>query len=124
MQRYAIIENNKVTNITIASSEVASERGWILAPENAAIGWDYIDNNFINNIEKPNFAEINRQQAIKLLQETDWTELSSVSNSTNDIYLSNVNEFIEYRKIIRSIAVNPSNEEIIFSQKPEEVWSH
>lgn len=123
MQKYAVIENNKVINIALASQDVASERGWILVSDDAAIGWDYIDGKFIDNRPQSDYTEINRQQAMSILQETDWVELHSVSDSTNDVYLSNVNDFLSYRSVIRSIAVNPPNQQIEFPQKPQEIWS-
>jgi hypothetical protein len=41
--RYAIIENNKVVNIVLATPEFAQEQGWVECPENVNIGWDYND---------------------------------------------------------------------------------
>jgi hypothetical protein len=41
--RYAIIENNKVVNIVLATAEFAQEQGWVECPENVSIGWDYND---------------------------------------------------------------------------------
>jgi len=39
--RYAVIENNKVANIVIATPEVAAKRGWIEFPEGVDIGWSF-----------------------------------------------------------------------------------
>jgi hypothetical protein len=48
-----------------------------------------------------------KKQAQLLLSETDWVELPSVSDSTNNPYLINVAAFIDYRNKIRVLAVNP-----------------
>ena len=44
--RYAIIENNLVTNVVVASAEIASEHGWIACP-NAGPGWKYVNGQFV-----------------------------------------------------------------------------
>lgn len=48
------------------------------------------------------------QEAATLLQQTDWTEVPSVSDATQPIYLSNAAEFAAYRAELRVIAVNPT----------------
>lgn len=49
MQNFAIIENGKVINVVVADLDYATEQGWISLPENAGIGWDYIDGQFVDN---------------------------------------------------------------------------
>jgi hypothetical protein len=39
--RYAILENNKVVNIAVATPEVAAERGWVECPNGVGIGWTF-----------------------------------------------------------------------------------
>jgi hypothetical protein len=39
--RYAIIENNKVVNIVLATPEFAQEQGWLECPDGVDIGWDF-----------------------------------------------------------------------------------
>ena len=39
--RYAVIENNVVVNIAIATPEVAAERGWLECPDGVGIGCCY-----------------------------------------------------------------------------------
>lgn len=39
--RYAVIENNVVVNIAIATPEVAAERGWLECPDGVGIGWTF-----------------------------------------------------------------------------------
>ena len=68
--------------------------------------------------------EGNKQQAIELLKQTDWIELPSVSDSSNNPYLTNKDEFITYRNALRLIAINPASEEIVFPVIPNEQWSN
>ena len=65
----------------------------------------------------------NKSQASTLLQETDWTESPSVSDPTNSPYLVNVSDFINYRVLIRAIAVNPPEYPAVFPDLPKEQWS-
>jgi hypothetical protein len=59
--------------------------------------------------------EANKQQAIALLQQTDWTQVS-------DAPLLNKQVFTDYRAAVRAIAINPPVE-AVFPSKPDEVWS-
>jgi hypothetical protein len=51
--KYAVINNNLVVNTTISDDEFAQSQGWILCSENVAIGWDYIDGQFVDNRPVP-----------------------------------------------------------------------
>jgi hypothetical protein len=64
----------------------------------------------------------NKAQAESLLQQTDWVEVPSVSNTANTPHLINYAEFITYRLAVRAIAVNPPTEPAVFTEKPNEVW--
>jgi hypothetical protein len=49
-----------------------------------------------------------KQQASKLLYETDWTTIPDVADPTkSDPYLLNPNDFAAYRSNVRKLAVNP-----------------
>lgn len=48
MPNYAVIENKKVVNLCVASSEDAKPDNWVLC-EIGGIGWDYIDGQFVDN---------------------------------------------------------------------------
>ncbi len=50
---YAIIENNTVINNVIADEDYATEQGWVLLPEGAGIGWEYINGQFVDNRPVP-----------------------------------------------------------------------
>lgn len=47
--RYAIIENGLVTNVVVASAEIATQSGWIACPD-ASPGWTYADGAFVEPV--------------------------------------------------------------------------
>ena len=49
MAKYAVIENGKVVNTTLAEADVAADRGWVACPDEAGIDWDYINGQFVDN---------------------------------------------------------------------------
>jgi hypothetical protein len=72
----------------------------------------------------PTTAEENKFTAIGLLQQTDWTQITSVSDPTlSNPYLSNKNEFDVYRNAVRQYALNPIEGDINWPIIPEEVWT-
>jgi hypothetical protein len=72
----------------------------------------------------PPTVEENKLIAVAKLQQTDWTTVSDVGDSTKSSpYLSNVNDFIVYRNAIRQYAINPVSGYIDWPQLPEEVWT-
>ena len=66
--------------------------------------------------------ESNKTQAISLLAQTDWTEISSVSDASKPTYLLNVQDFINYRAQLRVIAINPPVIVDNWPPKPTEQW--
>ena len=75
-------------------------------------------NTFVTN-QKISFC---KQKAKAILQEMDWTEIPSVINPSNAIYLVNSADFVEYRNKIHDLAVNPI-ENPIWPIVPTEQWS-
>lgn len=71
----------------------------------------------------PPTAEQNKQRAMTLLQQTDWTELPSVSNPGSGLYLMNAAEFVTYRDAIRQVAVYPTAGDLEWPVIPTEQWS-
>jgi len=63
-----------------------------------------------------------KQQAKSALAETDWTEITSVSDPSNPVYLLNADEFITYRNQLRAIAVDDTGT-VQWPVKPTEQWS-
>ena len=64
----------------------------------------------------------NKTQAQQLLSETDWSEIPSVTNTSNTPHLVNSADFVTYRNALRSIAVNPPVT-AAWPTKPTEQWS-
>jgi hypothetical protein len=72
----------------------------------------------------PPTAEQNKQTAITLLQQTDWTTIPDVSDpAKSNPYLSNVNDFVTYRNAVRQYAINPVLGDITWPAIPQEVWT-
>ncbi len=71
----------------------------------------------------PATAEQNKSTASRLLLDTDWVELPSVSNSNEPVFLTNKVDFIAYRTALRAIAVNPPAGNLTWPAKPSAVWS-
>ncbi len=72
----------------------------------------------------PPTAEGNKGQAIYLLQQTDWTQIPSVSDpALSNPYLANKDEFDVYRNAVRQYALNPVSGNIYWPTLPQEVWT-
>ena len=72
----------------------------------------------------PPTAEENKQTAIVLLQQTDWTQIPSVSDpALSNPYLANKNAFDLYRNSVRQYALNPVAGDINWPVAPTEVWT-
>jgi len=71
----------------------------------------------------PPTAEQNKNKAITLLSATDFVVLSDVDDPALNPHLLNKTDFINYRNIIRNIAVNPVAGDINWPVKPTEQWS-
>lgn len=65
-------------------------------------------------IREEKIKENNKNKAMSLLTETDWTQL-------NDVSLINKDEFASYRQDLRTIVFNPQVDSI-FPVKPQEQW--
>ncbi len=69
-------------------------------------------------------AEDNKNTAINLLSQTDWTTIPDVSDpALSNPYLTNQQEFIDFRNIVRPIAINPVAGDINFPTTPTAIWS-
>jgi hypothetical protein len=72
----------------------------------------------------PPTVEQNKQTAINLLQQTDWTQIPSVSDpALSNPYLANKNAFDIYRNAARQHALNPVAGDITWPTMPQEVWT-
>lgn len=91
---------------------------------NAEIAWNVAANPPPPPAPTPEqIQDQNKATASQLLQETDWVEIPSVSNQSNNPHLINLSEFLTYRNLLRGIAVNPPATPIDpWPIKPAEVW--
>ena len=69
-------------------------------------------------------AEDNKQTAVYFLQQTDWTQIPSVSDpALSNPYLANKNAFDLYRNSVRQYALNPVAGNITWPTMPVEQWT-
>lgn len=68
-------------------------------------------------------VEANKQQAVQLLQQTDWVNEPDVINTSLNPHLLNQGDFLVYRSQLRAIAVNPTAGYLDWPVKPQEQWS-
>jgi len=69
-------------------------------------------------------AEDNKNTAVNLLTQTDWTTIPDVADpALSNPYLTNQAEFITYRNQVRAIAINPVAGNIDFPATPTAIWS-
>jgi hypothetical protein len=69
-------------------------------------------------------VEDNKNIAINLLSQTDWTTIPDVANpALSNPYLTNQAEFIAFRNQVRPIAINPMAGNIDFPTTPNPIWS-
>jgi exo-beta-1,3-glucanase (GH17 family) len=62
-----------------------------------------------------------KSQAQSLLQNTDWSEIPSVTNTANTPHLINSSDFVAYRNALRVLAINPVVNPT-WPTKPTEQW--
>jgi len=86
--------------------------------------WDVANNPPPPPPPSPPTADENKGTAISLLQQTDWTQIPSVSDpSLSNPYLANKNAFDLYRNSVRQYALNPVAGDINWPAIPQEVWT-
>ena len=67
--------------------------------------------------------QANKQQAINLLSQTDWTAIPSVADpAQSNPYLANQAAFLEYSNQVRVISINPTGVVESWPVEPDEVW--
>jgi hypothetical protein len=132
LTRYAIVDGETVINVIdyeIAPSNPPSGfENPIIAVQSDLAGpdWTYINGEFVSPpVLQPTpqqLIDTCKQTAISLLQATDWSELPSVTNTSNPHHLVNYADFITYRMAVRAYAINPV-ENPIWPMLPTEQWS-
>jgi hypothetical protein len=64
----------------------------------------------------------NAQTAVGILNSTDWTTIADIGLPEANPRLSNQDQFIAYRQVIRQIAVYPTAGQVTWPTPPTEVW--
>lgn len=78
----------------------------------------------VQNLPDDVCEQNNKNQAVSLLQQTDWTSIPDVANpAVSNPYLTNQAAFLSYRSQIRAIAVNPPVLVDPWPVCPNEIWS-
>jgi hypothetical protein len=118
-------QGNLVVQVEQQEFEVALPLFWVDCDNSvAAYGYTYDNGNFLPYIPPAPTAEENKQKAVTLLQETDWTSVADVGDSSvSNPYLVNQTAFLAWRSQIRAIAVNPTAGNLSWPAKPQEQWS-
>ena len=116
-------ENNRIAEVAVQSFEVAPPLYWVACADDVTTEWTYVDGVFVPYTPPVPTAEQNKATASSLLTATDWTTIADVASPINSPYLTNQAEFIAYRNIIRKIAVNPVEGNLVWAVVPTEVWA-
>lgn len=77
----------------------------------------------INRPHVPNTKEENQALALRLLTETDFVEIPSVTSTESIPRLLNKSAFVDYRNQVRIFAVYPVDGNVDWPTKPTEQWS-
>tara|TARA_R110000868_G_scaffold58095_1_gene179121 strand:- start:1885 stop:2250 length:366 start_codon:yes stop_codon:yes gene_type:complete len=93
--------------------------------ETGLIGSTYVDGVILNPEYVSSItAENNKQIAVAILANTDWTTLQDVSDPLkSDPCLTNAEEFLAFRNRIRAIAINPVAGDLDWEDIPQAVWT-
>lgn len=102
---FTVDSDNKVTNII--ESETALLSDWIAMPSGQAPNIGSTWNSQTQTFTEPGQPSLavweNKEEAIRLLAESDWTQLSDTGLTD-----SNKAEWVTYRASLRTIAKSPS----------------
>jgi len=119
---YAVIDpsNNRVIQIVETKNELVPPFFFVECPDDCKIGWYYQNGNFFDY--PPPTSTENKLKAISLLKETDWVTFPDVVDTSLTPHLLNQDEFIEYRRQLRAISVDPIDGYIDWPVIPDEKW--
>jgi len=114
----ALIDENKVVaQVEQQEFGIALPCFWVDCPDNiVAYKFTYDNGQFIPIVTPHASADQNKQMAMELLSNSDWSVLS-------DVNLVNKAEWESYRTALRVIARNPQDGDINWPTKPQEIWS-
>lgn len=68
--------------------------------------------------------QVNKDMAVGFLNQTDWTVAGGIADpAVSNPYLTNQQEFLQFRSTVRNIAVNPPLIPTSFPTIPTAIWS-
>jgi len=120
-------ENNRICEVRDTSFEIALPLFWADCADDVTTEWSYVDGEFVEPtpvVPTPPTADENKATASKLLLDTDWVELPSVSDTSEPTYLTNKADFMTYRSAVRAIAVDPQSGDLEWPIKPASIWNN
>jgi len=124
---YALVSpsnNSIITQIETEPFPLLAPLFWIVCPDTCKVGMYYNSNGtFTDTPQSGPPAYQNKITAISLLQSTDWATFSDVVNKSETPHLINQDAFIEYRRLVRIISLNPPDGNVDWPIRPIEVWS-
>lgn len=71
----------------------------------------------------PPSAEANKAEASRRLAATDWVNEPDVTDPARDPHLTNYDAFLDYRAVVRRIAVYPVEGNLDWPVEPTAAWS-
>jgi len=127
--RYTGYRVAQVVDSKADTFEVADSLFWADCADNVVADqfWYNPDNQQIepNLLPSPPTTEENKNTAINLLQETDWTTIPDVADpAISNPYLANQQAYFDYRNIVRPYAINPVAGNINWPTQPTPIWSN
>jgi hypothetical protein len=111
-----IDEKNQVAQVEQTEFGIAPPCFWVDCPENIVpYKYTYVGGNFVPVPEIVPSSVQNKEEAIRLLQESDFAVLA-------DVNITNKTEWVSYRTLLRQIASNPSEGNLSWPVKPKTIW--
>lgn len=119
------LQNNIVVEVTDKQFDVANPLFWVDCDNTiVAYEYQYIENQFVKYVPPAPTADENKATAVSLLQETDWTQIPSVSDpALSNPYLGNKLDFDQYRNQVRQYAIYPQSGNLDWPTLPLEQWT-
>ena len=97
------LENYRICQVEENDFPVAEPLFWTDCPNNCDTQWFYENGAFISPVDIIPTAEQNKETAVQLLSQTDWTTISDIGNpEMSNPYLENQAEFIAWRSQVRA----------------------
>ena len=123
---YALVsplDDYAVTDIKDIIYPIEEPYFWVECPDSCKLGLIYENGDFIKKTPPPPIAIQNKFTAISLLSATDWVTFPDVINISITPHLLNQDEFLEYRRQLRIISLDPVDGNINWPVIPDEKWA-